>query len=174
MSTRTCFSFMKKRHFRSSPGCPRNPSASLPCSPKRHEAGYSRFRRSFFHAGRAAYVKLRGIRNLSGKRAPSIRIIGEQGFLHGHAAEEVPHIAGIERLDIRGLVLGHRSLPILDVEHLGRPFAERLHSLVVYRHFGNALERRGERFAVFQDKLGPPEIIQARDCLLYTSDAADE
>ena len=23
-----------------------------PCSPKRHEAGYSRFRRSFFHAGR--------------------------------------------------------------------------------------------------------------------------
>ena len=51
------------------------------------------------------------------------------------------------------------------MEHLGRPFAERLHSLVVYRHFGNALERRGERFAVFQDKLGPPEIIQARETL---------
>lgn len=142
MSTRTCFSFMKKRHFRSSPGCPRNPSASLPCSPSGMKPDIPGSA-ALFSSGTGCIREASGIRNLSGKRAPSIRIIGEQGFLHGHAAEEVPHIAGIERLDIRGLVLGHRSLPILDVEHLGRPFAERLHSLVVYRHFGNALERRG-------------------------------
>ncbi|XUR85968.1 hypothetical protein WCP94_002608 [Bilophila wadsworthia] len=38
----------EKTTFPIQPGCPRDPSASLPCSPKRHETGYSGSAALFF------------------------------------------------------------------------------------------------------------------------------